>query len=146
MTLAENFRSSEGVVEVGRSVAERIPDTNRLPKAMVRAGHQTWQRGDMIAREFADDHEEAAWICDRIDAMRGLAFSESAEGDTRGLSWSDFAVLYRSVANDAGPLVEEMRRRDIPYIVKGLNRLFRQRRDPRSCWNLPLYGRHPRTI
>ena len=36
VTLADNFRSSEGVVEVGRSVAERIPAGNRLPKAMVR--------------------------------------------------------------------------------------------------------------
>ena len=124
VTLAENFRSSEGVVEVGRSVAERIPDSHRLPKAMVRAGHQRWSRGDMIAREFAGEREEAAWICDRIEAMRGLAFDDNAESDARGLSWSDFAVLYRSVANDAGPLVEEMRRRDIPYVVKGLNRLF----------------------
>ncbi|MDH6462751.1 DNA helicase-2/ATP-dependent DNA helicase PcrA [Micromonospora sp. A200] len=124
VTLAENFRSSEGVVEVGRSVAERIPDAHRLPKAMVRAGHQRWQRGDMIAREFADENDEAAWICDRIEAMRGLAFQDTADAEARGLSWSDFAVLYRSVANDAGPLVEEMRRREIPYVVKGLNRLF----------------------
>ena len=33
----------------------------------------------MIAREFADEREEAAWICDRIEAMRGLAFSDTAE-------------------------------------------------------------------
>jgi DNA helicase-2/ATP-dependent DNA helicase PcrA len=124
VTLAENFRSSEGVVEVGRSVAERIPGALRLPKAMVRGGHQRWERGDMIARDFGDEAEEAAWVCDRIEAMRGLAFQDGADDERRGLSWSDFAVLYRSVANDAGPLVAEMRRRDIPYVVKGLNRLF----------------------
>jgi DNA helicase-2/ATP-dependent DNA helicase PcrA len=124
VTLADNFRSSEGVVEVGRSVAERIPSGQRLPKAMVRAGHQSWQRGDMIALDFVDEQAEAAWICDRLQAMRGLAFQDTSDGDPRGLSWSDFAVLFRSVANDAGPLVEEMRRRDIPYVVKGLNRLF----------------------
>jgi DNA helicase II / ATP-dependent DNA helicase PcrA len=56
--------------------------------------------------------------------MRGLAFADTAGGDPRGLSWSDFAVLFRSVAKDADPLVAEMRRREIPYIVKGLNRLF----------------------
>jgi DNA helicase-2/ATP-dependent DNA helicase PcrA len=33
-------------------------------------------------------------------------------------------VLFRSVAKDADPLVAELRRRDIPYVVKGLNRLF----------------------
>ena len=124
VTLAENFRSSEGVVEVGKSIAERIPAGERLPKAMVRAGHQSWTRGDLIARDFADEDEEAAWICDRIEAMRGLAFNDTADGEARGLSWSDFAVLFRSVAKDADPLVAEMRRRDIPYVVKGLNRLF----------------------
>jgi DNA helicase-2/ATP-dependent DNA helicase PcrA len=124
VTLAENFRSSEGVVEVGRSIAERIPAGGRLPKAMVRAGHQTWERGDLIARDFADEDEEAAWICDRIEAMRGLAFQDTADSEPRGLSWSDFAVLFRSVAKDADSLVAEMRRREIPYFVKGLNRLF----------------------
>jgi DNA helicase-2/ATP-dependent DNA helicase PcrA len=124
VTLAENFRSSEGVVEVGRSIAERIPAGSRLPKAMVRAGLQTWERGDLIARDFADEDAEATWICDRIEAMRGLAFQDEADTEARGLSWSDFAVLFRSVAKDADPLVAEMRRREIPYVVKGLNRLF----------------------
>ncbi len=124
VTLAENFRSSEGVVEVGKSVAERIPAGSRLPKAMVRAGHHRWERADLIARDCADENDEAAWICDRILSMRGLAFNDSADGTARGLSWSDFAVLFRSVARDADALVAEMRRRDIPYVVKGLNRLF----------------------
>lgn len=124
VTLAENFRSSEGVIEVGRSVAELIPADQRLHKAMVRGGHQAWSRGDLLVCDFDDEAAEAAWICDRIQAMRGLAFQDEPDSEPRGLSWSDFAVLFRSVAHDAGPLVEEMRRRDIPYVVKGLNRLF----------------------
>lgn len=124
VTLAENFRSSEGVIEVGRSVAELIPADQRLQKAMVRGGHHSWTRGDLLACDFDNEEAEAAWICDRIQAMRGLAFQDEPTGEPRGLSWSDFAVLFRSVAHDAGPLVEEMRRREIPYVVKGLNRLF----------------------
>ena len=54
----------------------------------------------------------------------GVAFADGPDADPRGLSWSDCAVLFRSVAQDAGPLVDEMRRRGIPYVVKGLNRLF----------------------
>lgn len=65
---------------------------------------------------------EPAWR--RIQAMRGLAFKDTASGEARGLSWSDFAVLFRSVKHDAGELVEELRKRDIPYVIKGLNRLF----------------------
>jgi DNA helicase-2/ATP-dependent DNA helicase PcrA len=124
VTLDDNFRSSQGVVEVGRSVAELIQPGNRLPKAMVASGHQTFERGDLLALDFPDAESEAAWICDRIQAMRGLAFQDTATSEARGLSWSDFAVLFRSVKSDAGELVAELRRRDMPYVVKGLNRLF----------------------
>ena len=124
ITLSDNFRSSHGVVDLGRSIAELIPDGQRLAKPMSASGHQTWDRGDLLALDFADKDAEAAWICDRIQQMRGVSFSDTAGAPGRGLSWSDFAVLYRSVAGDAGPLVEEMRRRDIPFLIKGLNRLF----------------------
>lgn len=124
VTLDDNFRSSEGVVEVGRSVAELIPSGARLSKAMVASGHQEFARGDLLALDFADPDAEASWICDRIQAMRGVAFTDGPTARSRGLSWSDCAVLFRSVARDAGPLVDEMRRRDIPHVIKGLNRLF----------------------
>ncbi|MEX2374047.1 MAG: ATP-dependent DNA helicase [Dehalococcoidia bacterium] len=123
VTLASNFRSSLGIVEFGKSVAELIPPDARLAKEMDAGGHQEWQRGDLLAVDFATPGDEAAWMCDRIQAMRGLAFRDTPGSDPRGLSWSDFAVLYRSV-KDADPLVDEMRRRGIPYVIKGLNRLF----------------------
>ncbi|KUI44918.1 DNA helicase [Mycobacterium sp. IS-1590] len=124
VTLAENFRSSRGIVELGRSVAERIPSADRLAKTMVSAESQQWDRGDILALIFDDEQAEASWICDRIEEMRGVPFIDAPGSVARGLSWSDFAVLFRSVAKDAGPLVEELQRRGIPYIVKGLNRLF----------------------
>lgn len=124
VTLADNFRSSKGVVELARSVAERIPDGERLAKAMVSAENQQWERGDLLALTFDDADAEASWICDRIEDLRGVPFRDTPVSEPRGLSWSDCAVLYRSVARDADPLVAEMRRRGIPYVVKGLNRLF----------------------
>ncbi len=124
VTLADNFRSSEGIVGLAQSVAQRIPATVRLSKEMISAGNQRWERGDMLALELDDDVAEAAWICDRIQQLRSVPFVDSPGAEPRGLSWSDCAVLYRSVASDAGPLVAELRRRNIPYVVKGLNRLF----------------------
>ncbi len=124
VTLGDNFRSSHGVVDLGRSIAERLPAGSRLPKEMSAAGHQEWQRGDLLALTFDSPEAEAAWICDRIERLRGLAFRDAPDGAARGLAWSDFAVLFRSVARDADPLVAELRRRDIPHVVKGLNRLF----------------------
>lgn len=124
VTLDENFRSSRGVVELGRSVAERIPAGERLPKAMVAAGHQTWERGDLLALTFEDPALEAGWIVDRMEHLRGMPFRDHPASEPRGLSWSDFALLFRSVAKDSEPVVAELRRRGIPFIVKGLNRLF----------------------
>jgi DNA helicase-2/ATP-dependent DNA helicase PcrA len=122
VTLDDNFRSSTGIVALGRAVAEQ--NSQRLDKEMVAAGHQEFERGDMLALTFEDADEEAHWICDRITALRGTAFTDEPGGQARGLSWSDFAVLFRSVSKDAGPLVEEMKRREIPYVIKGLARLF----------------------
>lgn len=124
VTLADNFRSSKGVVELGRSVAERIPPGQRLGKAMVSAESQIWERGDLLALTFDDSDSESAWICDRIEDLRGVPFRGGPDARERGLSWSDFAVLYRSVSKDADELVAELQRRGIPYVVKGLNRLF----------------------
>ncbi len=122
VTLDDNFRSSKGVVEVGRAVAETIQ--HRLPKQMTSSSHQEWQRGDLLALDFADAAAEAEWICDRILDLRGVAFRDSPTSEQRGLSWSDMAVLYRSVSRDSQPLVDAMKTRGIPYVIKGLNKLF----------------------
>lgn len=124
VTLADNFRSSKGIVELGHSVALRIPMGERLVKRMVAAGHQEWERGDLLALEHEDEEAEAAWICDRMEALLGVPFVDAPGAEPRGLSWSDFAVLYRSVSNDSQPLVAELRKRDIPFVIKGLNKLF----------------------
>lgn len=124
VTLAENFRSSPGVIALGRRIAEQIPAGQRLPKSMEHSSHQTWERGDIIATALPTGDAEAEWICARIEQLRGIPFVDTPGAEPRGLSWSDCAVLFRSVAGDAGPLVAAMGRRGIPYIVKGLTKLF----------------------
>ncbi len=74
VTLADNFRSSKGIVELGHSVALRIPEGERLDKRMVAAGHQVWERGDLLALEHEDEDAEAAWICDRMETLLGVPF------------------------------------------------------------------------
>ena len=121
--LADNFRSSKGIVELGRSIAERLDSSERLPKKMLYASHQIWQRGDMLTLQFGDEQEEAEFIAQRISDLRGMPFIDRPGETPRGLSWSDCAVLFRSV-KDADKLVDEFKRRDIPFIIKGLARLF----------------------
>ncbi|MDQ0778396.1 superfamily I DNA/RNA helicase [Streptomyces aurantiacus] len=124
VTLNENFRSSPAVVDLARRVVEEIPPGERLGKAMTAAGPQTFERGDLLALEFQGPGAEAAWLVDRMERLRGVPFQDREGSEPRGLDWSDFAVLFRSVKADAGPLVDELRRRDIPYVIKGLTKLF----------------------
>lgn len=121
--LADNFRSSKGVVRLGRSVAELIPADQRLAKGMEYASHQEWERGDLLALSFDNLADEAEWVAQRITDLRGLPFQDDPDSESRGLSWSDCAVLFRTV-KDAEPLVVALKERGIPYIIKGLARLF----------------------
>ena len=79
VTLADNFRSSQGVVEVGRR--------SRSGSRTITGCQRRWcgwtirvRRGATCSLcEFPDEDAEAAWICDRIQAMRGLAFEDTAD-------------------------------------------------------------------
>lgn len=118
--LAENFRSSSGVVDTARSVVER--NSERLPKSMVSTGQQSFQQGDLLCLRFPDPDAEAQWIVQKIADLRGTTFTE--KGVTRGLTWSDCAILIRSVKNRAQPIIDALRERGIPYVVKGMAGLF----------------------
>lgn len=135
--IADNFRSSKGVVELGRSIAERIDSTERLAKGMTFGSHQTWERGDMLTLQFEDERDEASWIVERIMGLQGIPFVDKPGTTARGLSLSDCAVLFRSV-KDADALVAELKRRDVPFIIKGLARLF-EADEIRACVGLFRY-------
>lgn len=118
--MGDNFRSSRGVVETSRRVVERNP--SRLDKRMVSRDKQNFEHGDLLALEFGSPQEEAQWIVGKIVTLRGFPFVEN-EG-VRGLTWSDCAILLRSVKNSAEPIVEALRAAGIRYVIKGMNRLF----------------------
>jgi len=120
--MGDNFRSTTAIVETARRIAER--NTDRLPESMSAAGHQVFERGDIVCRGFRTPSDEAAWVADKIQTMRGVPFRDSPQGPERGLSWSDCAVLLRTVKHSAEPIVHALRDAGIPYVVKGMNRLF----------------------
>ena len=119
VTLQENFRSSEGVVATARDFITQNDD--RLSKEMVPSSGQQFELGDITAREFESPQEEADWIAATCQDLRGLALNEGGRG--RGLSWSDMAVLVRARVSMA-PIVDALRRADIPYVVSGNAGLF----------------------
>ena len=118
--LNENFRSSEGIVKTARPFIEKNND--RLPKAMQPAGDQIYEPGDVVALSFDSPEDEARHVVETAQFLRGVAFRE--DGDERGLSWSDMAVLLRSVRKNAEPIIDELRAAGVPFIVSGMNNLF----------------------
>ena len=120
VNLEENFRSSPGIVETARDFISQ--NKERLPKAMVPTDVQLYETGDIIALKRKSPEEEAAFIASTIQQLIGVAFEE-ADGE-RGLSYSDCAILLRSVRSNADPIVEALKAAEIPAIIVGMNRLF----------------------
>ena len=120
ISLEENFRSSEGVVETARAFIEQ--NSVRLPKAMKPTGAQPYESGDIIALSLNDPEAEARHIVEAIQSLRGVAFKEGEV--ERGLSWSDMAILLRSVKANAEPIMGALQAAGIPFVVTGMTNLF----------------------
>ena len=118
--LEENFRSSDGVVDTARNFITQ--NSNRLPKAMKPTGAQADEPGDIVALSFKSVDEEAQYIVRTITALRGVAVRE--DDSERGISWSDMAVLLRSVKANAEPITDAFDGAGIPYVVIGMTNLF----------------------
>ncbi|MFA5786964.1 MAG: ATP-dependent DNA helicase [Actinomycetota bacterium] len=118
--LEKNFRSSDGVVETARAFIER--NRARLAKEMKPTGAQPYENGDIVALSFSDPNAEARHIAETIQTLRGVAFIE--DGVERGLSWSDTAILLRSVKANAEPITQALQAAGIPFVVTGMTNLF----------------------
>lgn len=121
IALDDNFRSSSGVVETAERMVQR--NTGRLQKKMRSAGSQVFANGDLLALNFVDPTAEAFWIAEKIQSMVGTPFLEKKMAQ-RGLSWSDCAILLRSVSKTGDIIVEALRQANIPFVVKGMKGLF----------------------
>lgn len=118
--LEENFRSSEGVVAVARDFIGKL--VQRLPKEMKATQAQPYESGDITALGFDTPNDEARHIAATCTALRGISVKE---GDKeRGISWSDMAILLRSVRRDGGAVIRALEAAGVPYVITGMDNLF----------------------
>jgi ATP-dependent DNA helicase UvrD/PcrA len=120
--LEENFRSSEGVVAVARDFIRRL--MRRLPKEMKTTKAQTFEVGDIVALGFQSPEEEADYIARSCHTLRGVSIRD--DGADRGISWSDMAVLLRSVRRDGEPIMAALESAGVPYVIAGMDNLFQK--------------------
>jgi DNA helicase-2/ATP-dependent DNA helicase PcrA len=118
--IEENFRSSDGIVLTARPFIEQ--NTDRLPKAMKPTGAQPYEAGDIVALAFDNPEQEADHIVRAAKALRGVAIKEGES--ERGISWSDMAILLRSVKRNAEPITNALDEAGVPYVITGMTNLF----------------------
>lgn len=132
VTLDFNFRSTHAIVEIANSAIDRLPDERRRVKEM-EARH--WEeeeerfretladQDDIQLRTFERENQEAEWIADQIEELRGTIITEK-DGSERAIDYADMAVLLRSVKSTGGDFADVFDERGIPYVVKGTGGLF----------------------
>ncbi len=120
ISLEENFRSSDGIVETARAFIAQ--NAERLPKEMKPTNAQASEAGDIVALSFSTPDEEARYIANTATTLRGVAIRD--DETERGISWSDMAVLLRSVKGNGEPITRAFDAAGIPYVVVGMTNLF----------------------
>ena len=111
ISIRENRRSGKKIVANANRFAETFERARYEPMEATRN-----QDGFIGLVEFESPEEEATWIADQIQYLV----------KKRGLKYSDIGVLTRSVSLAAGPLVNILKRRRVPYIVGGKVGLFKR--------------------
>ena len=91
-TLSRNFRSTQPIVEASDEFASETLGPTRIPKAPTASANLSPQ--DLGVLWFPDRTTEARWVAERINNLLGTAYDDN--GNVRGLTPADFAVLMRS--------------------------------------------------
>jgi len=105
--LSRNYRSTPRILRVGEAVIARNDRYELKPKLETQKGE-----GDRVfLLQSADYLSEARWVAEEVERLR-----------QRGRTLGEIAVLYRAHSY-RDPLVEEFRRRGIPFAIRGLSLL-----------------------
>ena len=129
--LLVNFRSTQAIVETANSFVQSSLNFERLPKEIVSNSDGNIQ--DLRKLWFANREDEANWIAERIKSLIGTTYVEynpdGTEKGRRGLTYSDFAILLRSIHSSNGEnrdlqYVKALKQRGIPVKTTGEGGIF----------------------
>jgi len=129
--LLVNFRSTQAIVDTANRFVQSTLNFERLPKQI--EFHSNGNIQDLRNLWFDQREDEAAWIAQRIKSLLGTTYIEynpdGSEKRSRGLTYSDFAILLRGIRNSNGEnrdvqFVEALRALDIPVKTTGEGGIF----------------------
>jgi DNA helicase II / ATP-dependent DNA helicase PcrA len=107
VSLSQNYRSTQRILRVAGEVIRHNEKSPLLPpKALTTENRE----GEKIRiAEFGTPEEEAYWVASEIERLHAA-----------GAPWRHFAVLYRKHTHRE-KLVDELRRREIPFVIRKLS-------------------------
>jgi DNA helicase II / ATP-dependent DNA helicase PcrA len=107
VSLSQNYRSTQRIMRVAGEV---IAHNEKSPLLPLKALTTENREGEKIRiAEFATPEEEAHWVASEIERLHEA-----------GAAWRHFAVLYRKHTHRE-KLVDELRRREVPFVIKKLS-------------------------
>jgi DNA helicase II / ATP-dependent DNA helicase PcrA len=115
-----NRRSADGIVKTADEFIS-LNNPHRLAKSIKDKGVKS-EKGDLYKVVFEKQEEEIEWVISKIKDLIGKEYIDS--NGPRKLQYSDFAFLFRSIANEADPYIQALKDADIPLIYSGVGGLF----------------------
>ena len=129
--LLVNFRSNKAIVDIANSFVRTNLNYERLEKDIT--SNSDGNIHDLRKLWFANREDEAKWIARRIQSLIGTTYieynSDGTEKSRRGLTYSDFAILLRSIKSTKGEnrdvqFVNALKELDIPVKTTGEGGIF----------------------
>lgn len=126
-----NFRSTKAIVETANNFVVSTLTYKRLSKDI--SSYSDGNIQDLRRLWFETREDEAKWIAQRIKSLVGTTYIEynpdGTEKSRRGLTYSDFAILLRSIHNSNGEnrdiqFVEALKELGIPVKTTGEGGIF----------------------
>ena len=105
--LFENYRSTKRILQVAEAVITQNGAARYAEKKRLVTPHEEGSKVNLV--ECPDFPTEARWVAEEVERLR-----------RRGRPLGEIAILYRS-HNYRDLLVEELRRRNIPFSIRGLS-------------------------
>jgi DNA helicase-2/ATP-dependent DNA helicase PcrA len=116
--LSENHRCSEMIVDIAQEFVEQNDD--RLDKPM--ESDNPFDVGDVYQHYFDHEHDEVAFIADRIEDLHGTVYENPSEEETT-LRYGDVGILLRKKRH-MQEIQRELDERGIPYTIRGRSSVF----------------------
>ncbi len=108
--LTENRRSGKSIVRIGNTVSLGF---RGLRIEEMRSARR--EDGKVYFYRALSPEDEARWIAQQIKYLK-----------SSGLDYSDMAIILRSVNVSGSPIIYELKKNNIPFIVSGKSGLFRR--------------------